>query len=136
MYNSILVAMALDHDLSQQLIAFAKSVCAPGGKVTALHVLEEPSGTANARLREDLLEEGTARATALFAEKLGAFPEVEAKIVTGHVSRTIVEHAEAAGIDCIVMGSHKPELVDYLIGSTAARVVRHAPCSVHVYRKG
>ena len=37
-------------------------------------------------------------------------------------------------IECIVMGSHKPGFSDYLLGSTAARVVRHAPCAVHVYR--
>ncbi len=42
--------------------------------------------------------------------------------------------AVAHAVDCIVIGSHKPGLSDYLLGSTAARVVRHAPCAVHVYR--
>ena len=35
----------------------------------------------------------------------------------------------------IVMASHDPVLSDYLLGSVAARVVRHAHCSVLVARK-
>ena len=134
MYKSILVAMALDHDISQEMLAFAKAVSEPGAKITALHVLEEPSGTATVRLREDLIDQGIDRAKGLFEKKLSQFPDVESRIVQGHVSRTIVEFAEETGADCIIMGSHKPGLVDYLIGSTAARVVKHAACSVHVYR--
>lgn len=134
MYQNLLVAMALDHDVSPKLLRFAQANCAEGGTITALHVLEEPSGTANARLRKDLLEAGSAQAEALFREKLAAFPGVEAKLLQGHVSRSLVDFADEIGADCIVMGSHKPGLVDYLIGSTAARVVRHARCSVHVYR--
>ncbi|WP_170501927.1 universal stress protein, partial [Ruegeria atlantica] len=38
------------------------------------------------------------------------------------------------GIDCIVLASHKPGMKDFFLGSTAALVVRHARCSVHVLR--
>jgi nucleotide-binding universal stress UspA family protein len=34
----------------------------------------------------------------------------------------------------IVLASHRPELKDYLLGPNAARVVRHAKCSVLVVR--
>lgn len=134
MYKNLLVAMALDHDISPRLLAFAQANCEAGGTITALHVIEEPSGTANARLREDLQNSGLDQAKGLFEEKLSAFPNVHGELKQGHVSRTLVEYAEEIGADCIIMGSHRPGLVDYLIGSTAARVVRHAPCSVHVYR--
>ena len=134
MYKSVLVAMALDHDLSHKLLAFARSIAAPDAKITALHVIEEITGTGNAGVREDLRQSGAASAQALLKQKLESFPEVEGRIMEGHVSRTLVDVATERGIDCLVMGSHKPGLVDYLIGSTAARVVRHAPCSVHVYR--
>ncbi|MEL6645864.1 MAG: universal stress protein [Pseudomonadota bacterium] len=136
MYTSILVAMALDHNVSRPMLTFATAITAPGGTVTALHVVEEPAGTANARLREDLQSEGVKRAKTLFAEKLEGFPDVKHQIVQGHVARTILEVAGQINADCIVMGSHQPGIVDYLIGSTAARVVRHAGCSVHVYRAG
>lgn len=134
MYNTILVAMALDHEVSKNTLALAHTLCAPGGTVRALHVLEEPPGTANARLRQDLLSEGSDRAATLFKEKLASYPDVEPVLAQGHASRTIIEEAEKQGADCIVMGSHKPGLADYFIGSTASRVVRHATCSVHVYR--
>ena len=134
MYNNILVAMALDHGVSQKTLEIAKLLSNEGGSVTALHVLEEPQGTANVRLREDLLQQGADRAKELFNEKLENATGVERKLVVGHVSRTIVDYANENGVDCIVMGSHKPGLSDYLLGSTAARVVRHASCAVHVFR--
>ncbi len=55
-------------------------------------------------------------------------------LVEGHSGTTILEWAEANGVDCIVVASHRPGLTDYLLGSTAGRVVRHAACSVHVVR--
>ena len=42
--------------------------------------------------------------------------------------------AKEIGADLIVMGSHRPELADYLLGANAAKVVRHADCSVMVVR--
>jgi nucleotide-binding universal stress UspA family protein len=57
-----------------------------------------------------------------------------AHVIHGSAGQAIVDYAEAHGADCIIVHSHKPELSDYLLGSTAARVVRHAPCSVHVIR--
>ena len=134
MYKKLLVAMALDHEVSKNTLAFANRICAEGGTIMALHVMEEPSGTASARLREDLLAEGSSRAAALFKDKLADFPHVEPIMAHGHPSRVILETAAERGVDCIVMGSHKPGLADYFIGSTAARVVRHADCSVHVFR--
>ena len=41
---------------------------------------------------------------------------------------------ETGNIDLIIMASHRPELQDYLLGPNAARVVRHANCSVLVVR--
>ena len=34
----------------------------------------------------------------------------------------------------VVIGAHRPELRDYLIGPNAARVARHATCSVFIVR--
>ena len=55
-------------------------------------------------------------------------------ILRGKPGPAILDFAEETGADLIIMASHKPELMDYLIGSTAARVVRHAKCSVMVIR--
>ena len=134
MYNKILVAMALDHNVSEKTIAIARQMLSDGGTITALHVVEEPQGTAALKLREDLLEQGTARAQELFQEKLASHADIEQRMVQGHPARTVVEEAEKLGADLIVMGSHMPGLRDFFLGSTASRVTSHARCAVHVYR--
>ena len=42
--------------------------------------------------------------------------------------------AEEAEADLIVVGPHRPAMKDYLLGTNAARVLRHARCSVLVAR--
>jgi len=46
----------------------------------------------------------------------------------------ILGAAEEAEADLVVVGSHRPAMKDYLLGTNAARVVRHARCSVLVAR--
>ncbi len=53
---------------------------------------------------------------------------------TGHVYVEILDLAEDIEADLIVVGSNRPDLSDYLIGPKAARIVRHANCSVLVAR--
>ena len=52
----------------------------------------------------------------------------------GQIYDKIIEAAEKGAADLIVIASHQPGLTDYLLGSTAAKVVRHAHCSVLVVR--
>jgi hypothetical protein len=47
----------------------------------------------------------------------------------------ILEAAEEAEADLIVVGSHRPAMKDYLLGTNASRVMRHARCSVLVARE-
>lgn len=54
--------------------------------------------------------------------------------VGGSISGRIIEAIEDKRIDLVVMASHNPRITDYLIGSNAAHVVLHAPCSVLVVR--
>ena len=136
MYSKILVPMALSHDLSPKTLKAAAALQAEGGEVIALHVYETPSGSAGAYLDEEMVRAGLETARKLFANKLRDAPEVTPKLVKGHSARTIIDFAASNGIDCIVMGSHKPGLTDYFLGSTTERVVRHANCAVHVVRTG
>ncbi|SOH95262.1 Nucleotide-binding universal stress protein, UspA family [Monaibacterium marinum] len=52
----------------------------------------------------------------------------------GTIYQEILTAAEKHKPSLIVMGAHRPDLRDYLIGPNAARVVRHAQCSVLVLR--
>jgi nucleotide-binding universal stress UspA family protein len=56
-------------------------------------------------------------------------------VANGTVYKEILRVAGEIGCDLMVMASHRPELKDYLLGPNAARVVRHASCSVLVVRE-
>jgi nucleotide-binding universal stress UspA family protein len=47
----------------------------------------------------------------------------------------ILSAVEETGADLVVIGSHRPAMKDYLLGTNASRVVRHARCSVLVARE-
>lgn len=53
----------------------------------------------------------------------------------GSIYETILSVARQTKADLIIMESLRPELKDYLLGPNAARVVRHAECSVLVVRE-
>ncbi|MEM7226026.1 MAG: universal stress protein [Pseudomonadota bacterium] len=56
-------------------------------------------------------------------------------VAQGTIYQEILKVAEHIKADLIVMASHRPELQDYLLGPNAARVVRHAKCSVFIVRE-
>jgi nucleotide-binding universal stress UspA family protein len=54
----------------------------------------------------------------------------------GHPAAGLLEEAEAASADLIVVGSHGHSALDrFLLGSVSEHVLRHAPCSVLVAKK-
>ncbi|MBV2358758.1 universal stress protein [Thalassococcus sp. CAU 1522] len=134
MYKNILVPMALDHGISPQTLAVARVLAGSDGRITAIHVYETPQGTAAAYIDQSMVEKRFDEARQMIREKTRDIAGIKTDVVSGHTYRSIVDYAAEHGIDCIVIGSHKPGLSDYLLGSTAARVVRHAPCAVHVCR--
>jgi len=134
MYSKILVTMALDHDISPKTLAIADALRGSEGEIVALHVHEAPQGSVNAYLDEATVKAGLDAANAMLTQKTAAFSNVTPVLISGHSARSIIDYANSNGVDCIVIGSHKPGLRDYFLGSTAARVVRHADCAVHVHR--
>lgn len=52
----------------------------------------------------------------------------------GGAYHEILAEAQAWAADLIVVGSHRPVMSDYLLGSNAKTIVRHAICSVLVVR--
>lgn len=59
------------------------------------------------------------------------------KIVIKHGSPydEVISYAKKIEADVVVVGSHAPKSPsDYLLGSTASKIVRHAGCSVFVVR--
>ncbi len=136
MYKTIIVGLALDHGISQSALQAARALKDDDGRIVAVHVYEPPSSSVRAYLDDELVAGAQAKAKEMLAERVKDVPDVETVMLMGHSGRTITDYASEIGADCIVLGSHRPDLADFFLGSTAARVVRHAPCAVHVLRPG
>ncbi|ASM71544.1 MULTISPECIES: universal stress protein [Roseobacteraceae] len=52
----------------------------------------------------------------------------------GSVYEEVLEVAKELDVDQIVIGASRPKASDFLLGANAARIVRHATCSVTVIR--
>ena len=55
-------------------------------------------------------------------------------VAEGTVYTEILRTAEEIEASLIVIGSHRPDLKDFLLGPNADRVARHADCSVFIVR--
>lgn len=126
-------------DLSRKALHYAISFAKQfGAEITLLHVIEiipvpevVESGMFNAQLRET--------ATAQLAEwrkNAAAQTMVKTAVGDGTSFREIVRVADENNIDLIILGTQGRSGLSHLfIGSTAERVVRHAPCPVMVVRE-
>ncbi|WP_380057394.1 universal stress protein [Falsihalocynthiibacter sp. SS001] len=65
-------------------------------------------------------------------------PEQNAKVrhvvTIGKTYEEVLKAAKKTNADLIVVGAHKADIKDYLLGPNAARIVRHSKCSVFVVR--
>ncbi len=137
MFGRIIVAVDLDHlPQAKALLTRALVLLDAGGEIRLVNVLDSVPNFIAAELPEDVNQRRWAEAMvelrALCDPKLGVrmVPEVR----HGAPASQIIAAAEDSHADLIMLASHRPDLRDYLIGSTAARVVRHASCAVLVAR--
>ncbi len=135
MYKNILVPIAFDETRdSKAALDIAHAISEEGAIITALHVVEEIPSYVSQYLPEGQMQQNLTEIEKSLSEKVAGETGVVVKVVEGHAGHSIVDYASDHGVDCIVIASHRPGFQDYFLGSTAARVVRHAPCSVHVVR--
>jgi nucleotide-binding universal stress UspA family protein len=141
MYKKILLALALDQGHGARALEVARSLRAQDGKIIAAHVLDKIPSFASYYMAPDeqkmpanVEKEIQDAAKNSIAERIGTEKDAEIILLNGHAGRTITDYAEKIGADCIIVGSHRPGMKDFFLGSTAARIMRYAPCSVHVLR--
>ncbi len=60
--------------------------------------------------------------------------ETSAVVVEGNPAELILKQADKDKVDLIVISSHNSEIENLLLGSCAAKVVRHSKCSVMVVK--
>lgn len=136
MYKTILIPVDVGHDgLAANLVETAKALGGKGAHYTVMFAMDVIPSYIAAEIPDNVIDENRHdvrdRLQAMI-EEAGLTAEVV--VSSGHAASAILDHAESHGTDCIVIASHRPGLSDYFLGSTAARVVRHAQCSVHVLR--
>ncbi|SRR6056297_664061 len=137
MYKNILVPIAFEENgdaKARASITVAKKLSDEGAHVTLLHVMEQVPGYVITYLPSDY----TSAARKAIEDELDSLaedvPGGTGVVVSGHSGRTILDWADENDVDLIVIASHRPGMQDLLLGSTAAQVVRHAKCCVHVLR--
>jgi len=135
MYHNILVPISFDaeRDVSAPL-KLAKLLAVPGAKITLLHVVEHIPGYAISYMPTDYLAEARKAIQDELAGLAETLPNATGVVIEGHSGRSILDWADTNSPDLIIIASHRPGMQDLLLGSTAAQVVRHAGCAVHVVR--
>ncbi len=135
MYANILIPVAPDHGaVIANAMQAARALLSPGGKITVLTVLEAIPSYVAQYLPQDQQDHNRADTEAALAAEFSGQPDVAVMVKVGHAAQTILDVTEDGKHDCVVIASHRPGLQDYFLGSTAARVVRHSQCGVHVLR--
>ena len=135
MYKNILVTVSFEADRNAQgAMEIAQALRATGGTITCLHVVEQLPKYATEYLPAGHLEAAKADIVEGLKSLVDGVPDATTIVTDGHASRTILTHADNNDVDLIIIASHQPGMQDYLLGSTAAKVVRHAKCAVHVLR--
>lgn len=136
MYKSILVPIDLAHsEVGQAMISRAVALSDDNAKITLLHVIGDIPAYAQSYLPEGQLQQNLEETQkALQAVADSASVDADVVVRYGSPSPVILDEAEERNNDLIIIASHHPGIKDYLMGSTASRVVRHADCSVLINR--
>ncbi len=137
MYRNILVPVDLSHeDVTRRILELGKRLCSEGGTVTVIHVLPDIPTYAATYVPEDVKETREKEVRDRLARMVGqvGIDEAAVQLTHGPAHIRILETIGEVSPDLVIIGSHRPGLSDYFLGSTAGRVVRHAGCSVLVDR--
>ncbi len=141
MYKRIILAVDLaDASLAPKGLPEALELAkAGGGAVRLVNVQPVVPATFMEYVPADFDAEQTKRATeALNALMAGIDLPPERKSAAaraGGIYHELLQEAQDWNADLIVVGSHRPVMSDYLLGSNAKTIVRHAQCSVLVVRE-
>jgi universal stress protein F len=136
MHKTILIPIDIAHiEKAQSMIDFARTQSIADGQIILLNVVEEVPNWVTSTMPANILGEieHSARGHLTNIAKIAEL-DVTIEVRSGHPYQTILQVAGEFNADLIIVASHKPGMQDYFLGSTAAKVVRHAKCSVLVER--
>lgn len=139
MFKVVLIPVDVSHlDAAEKSLAIARKLTEEqDSKLILLNVVEELPGYVVSHIPSEIQAkavEHAQNALTQMAEDHKLPSGTEVMVRNGHPPTKILAVAQETNADVIVIASHDPVLADYLLGSVAARVVRHAHCSVVVVR--
>jgi universal stress protein F len=136
MYQTILIPVDVAQmENAESMLDIARQQGAHECRYVLLNVIEEMPVWVASSFPAGILDESK-RSSHKELSRLAEAANINASIDVrlGHTYRTILVVADEIEADLIVIASHRPGLQDYFLGSVAAKVVRHAKCSVLVMR--
>lgn len=142
MFKRILVAIDLEFgDDNHRILQAAREAAeADGADLHLVSVVAAAPALVSQFLHENYEQLASGQAAAELASlgdgldlKTG---KVSSSVRFGVVYEEVIAAAESLQADLIITGAYKPHVTDFLLGTNAARVVRHASCSVLVVRPG
>jgi nucleotide-binding universal stress UspA family protein len=142
MYRKILVAVDLgEQDVAQPALATAVELAnLTKGEIRLVHVRHPIPASPLGLVGADVLSDQKAYFDAEMAKLAGAVAFDKARLSTanrlGTVYDQVLDEAREWGADLIVVSAHQPSMATYLLGSNAAKIVRHATCTTLVVRSG
>ena len=133
--------------MEKVLAAALQQTEAAGGELTVMTVVPdmitgidyryairgETGGSEDYDMRE-IVAEALKRLNEVVEAKTPPGMQVETIARHGSVYEQVLNVAEEISADQIIIGAHRPQVSDFLLGPNAARIVRHASCSVNVIR--
>lgn len=136
MSKNILIPVDMAHpEKAHEMIEKARRLADDGAQFVLANITQSVPSVAELAVPAEFFELAQKEAHASLekiADEEGLKAVIETR--TGQPANEILAIAEDLKTDLIIVGSHRPGFQDYLLGSTASRVVRHAQCPVLVMR--
>ncbi|MDJ0612343.1 MAG: universal stress protein [Rhizobiaceae bacterium] len=136
MFKRVLIPVDIAHtEKAAEMVEAAKRVANDETQFVIASIIHSVPALAELSVPQeyfDMAEEEARKTLTVIAKENGLDAKIELRV--GQPANDILTMQKELDIDLVIIGSHKPGLQDYFLGSTASRVVRHAQCPVLVMR--
>lgn len=141
MSDHILCAVDLTHqeDAQQLLIEADRLANFYDATLSVVTVLPDyNSSWVGSFFKDGTLKEAASGANdalhALVKEALPNRVQVQHIVEIGAVYEKVLQAIEKCHADLVIVGAHKPDMTDKILGPNSARIARHAPVSTLIFR--
>lgn len=143
MSNSVLCAVDLANgkDDAKTILVASRMAALEGSQLDVIAVVPDygmsPVSTHFSKEHHDeMVEDSKVKLNELVSEAIGAEKNADVRhvVATGGAYDQVLKLASTTEPWLIVVGAHKSDVSDYLLGPNAARIVRHSNTSVYVVR--